>query len=909
MPRIIAPGLALLMLLSSFSAGAKELIFKCNVKNLDGAELLYCRSHGGILVSDYIPATLDADSSFTLSLDGAPVERVNVRLVAKDKTSFKPVYLYNGITEVSVDPRADDAITVVSGMTAADQAAVDEADNVASDFFTLATRRQGPRAVEQDSSAATVYSKLRTYADSVISLLKPASKPLRKALRQDVAVNVMQMYDVCQSISKRMHPASFDESEWADSYRRLKKWADFDEASTALSFYFPRVAQSAFYSSCSGENMVSRDSLPAELTRFYAKEFSGKSAEALIGLAIIKDSDGNFSTLQPELAAGFEAAYPASQLLPLVHKAVALNNKANAAVPNPDIHFIEADDSTSLADVLARFKGRPVVVDLWATWCGPCRKAFAEAPIMQEFARKNGVELLYISIDSPSEAAAVRKLVNFNELKGYHVHAPEKLAKEVFATFSYADGNLAIPHVALYGSDGELLVKRFEESERMPDLVKAIAAKLPARPVKVCGQVKNLGENSARVIAPIACNPDRNSSRYAVELDPEGKFSVEMDLPYAHNFTVYYDRRFYGAYAEPGDSLYFEIDASDLDSAPVFYGDRAAFNNQFSRAYTAMAPTFYNEFSRPDAPLADFLTELYGKVERNDSVIDAYADSMSIEAAVRDLLKREALFTVANAALDYPGRGEVRVKLMSDPIWKLDDSRNAADMMFPYHVSAYVNALEDEVASPEALIDTIAARHPLGIARDIMLLKAAEDGEMTDVARNLFALESVYRLACPAEPEATDVPAVTLPGAIYAFEDGKAVAVPYTDLASLLAKEYAGKTVYLDMWATWCGPCRAELKALPEVARFMTGDDVVFVGVALKSNMKVWPELISGLPANCHNYFVSDDDASELIMTAFSMTGFPSYRLISPDGKVVDANPPRPMSPAIFEYLKSAVKR
>ena len=73
--------------------------------------------------------------------------------------------------------------------------------------------------------------------------------------------------------------------------------------------------------------------------------------------------------------------------------------------------------------------------------------------------------------------------------------------------------------------------------------------------------------------------------------------------------------------------------------------------------------------------------------------------------------------------------------------------------------------------------------------------------------------------------------------------------------------------------------------------------------------MKVWPELISGLPANCHNYFVSDDDASELIMTAFSMTGFPSYRLISPDGKVVDANPPRPMSPAIFEYLKSAVKR
>src|SRR5262245_29443984 len=82
---------------------------------------------------------------------------------------------------------------------------------------------------------------------------------------------------------------------------------------------------------------------------------------------------------------------------------------------NPSIKVAESKPlpSFSLNDVLGRgevssdrFKGKVLIVDVWATWCEPCKK---EMPWFQALADKygnRGVEVVGISIDpSPSEAA------------------------------------------------------------------------------------------------------------------------------------------------------------------------------------------------------------------------------------------------------------------------------------------------------------------------------------------------------------------------------------------------------------------------------------------------------------------------------------------------------------------------
>ena len=77
----------------------------------------------------------------------------------------------------------------------------------------------------------------------------------------------------------------------------------------------------------------------------------------------------------------------------------------------------------------------------------------------------------------------------------------------------------------------------------------------------------------------------------------------------------------------------------------------------------------------------------------------------------------------------------------------------------------------------------------------------------------------------------------------------------------------------------------------------------------MKSNMDLWKKLIGDMPTNCHTYIVTSDDATEVIMSAYNMDGFPKYLIVGPDGKIIDNDPPRPNSPAIFDTLTEILRQ
>jgi thiol-disulfide isomerase/thioredoxin len=66
-------------------------------------------------------------------------------------------------------------------------------------------------------------------------------------------------------------------------------------------------------------------------------------------------------------------------------------------------------DSAGVLARVAQERGRPVVVNFWATWCAPCRK---ELPALAALARERpGVAWLSISIDDPADRPAVERLI------------------------------------------------------------------------------------------------------------------------------------------------------------------------------------------------------------------------------------------------------------------------------------------------------------------------------------------------------------------------------------------------------------------------------------------------------------------------------------------------------------------
>jgi thiol-disulfide isomerase/thioredoxin len=108
--------------------------------------------------------------------------------------------------------------------------------------------------------------------------------------------------------------------------------------------------------------------------------------------------------------------------------------------------------------------------------------------------------------------------------------------------------------------------------------------------------------------------------------------------------------------------------------------------------------------------------------------------------------------------------------------------------------------------------------------------------------------------------------------------------------------DFKGKVVYVDVWATWCGPCRAEFPHSKTLKKQYEGKDVVFMYVSVDDSEDAWRNMLENDPefAGVHVITGSAWDAS--IVKDYNISGIPRYILVDRDGKVVSASAPRPSS-------------
>ncbi len=115
-------------------------------------------------------------------------------------------------------------------------------------------------------------------------------------------------------------------------------------------------------------------------------------------------------------------------------------------------------------------------------------------------------------------------------------------------------------------------------------------------------------------------------------------------------------------------------------------------------------------------------------------------------------------------------------------------------------------------------------------------------------------------------------------------------------------KEYAleelkGKLVYIDFWATWCGPCRHELPFLEEVEKAYQGKKVTFISMSVDDDMVAWDKMVKekkmeGLQLH------ADGAWSSTVVKDYQIKGIPTFVLIDENGFIITPSAPRPSSGA-----------
>lgn len=125
-------------------------------------------------------------------------------------------------------------------------------------------------------------------------------------------------------------------------------------------------------------------------------------------------------------------------------------------------------------------------------------------------------------------------------------------------------------------------------------------------------------------------------------------------------------------------------------------------------------------------------------------------------------------------------------------------------------------------------------------------------------------------------------------------------------LKQVLTK-YPQKLIYIDFWATWCGPCLMEMPDSEKLTQQYRNDNIEFIYLSIDQDKQKWLRKIASLPngGNAHHYRMSD---AKIFMKEMGIEAVPRYILIGKDGRMISSFAPRPRSIEIRELITNNLK-
>ncbi|MDE1193017.1 MAG: TlpA disulfide reductase family protein [Arachidicoccus sp.] len=127
----------------------------------------------------------------------------------------------------------------------------------------------------------------------------------------------------------------------------------------------------------------------------------------------------------------------------------------------------------------------------------------------------------------------------------------------------------------------------------------------------------------------------------------------------------------------------------------------------------------------------------------------------------------------------------------------------------------------------------------------------------------------------------------------------------YTQNISSILKANIGKLIYIDCWASWCAPCRANIPKERELENHFANSSIVFMYLSIDKNIDDWKRAVQEekLEKSRYNYLVGSPDQSSFAKK-FKINTIPRYILIGKDGKVISADAPHPSDKALQELIE-----
>ena len=433
------------------------------------------------------------------------------------------------------------------------------------------------------------------------------------------------------------------------------------------------------------------------------------------------------------------------------------------------------------------------------------------------------------------------------------------------------------------------------------------------------------------IIQGIITNPVSNEvsvrlsdTSYVAAVDSLGKFNISIAFDSAQYGMFVHGPERSEIYLLPDSKLSLTLDTEQFDESITLVGDQAAPSNYLLAKYlqSEQLPNIWNVIQNgtPEA-LASLLDSI--TVVKNN-LLTEYKESVPINFYTHELNRNK--YEKINYFTSLLSFYAYNRKELPDPNDTFFEYRKEMDYNRPelLSISQYGNSISNEISvEPYQTLDWNNPDSRLNFfKRYVAIADSLIESEKVLGAILLDHIDS-YKSYIPVDSVEETLDQHQLTFSKKDYEETKKVLsqiralspgaeVPDFQFATLTDEkvklsDFKGNLIYIDLWATWCGPCIAEQPAMEVLVEQYKEKPVVFLAISTDSSPAPWKKMVADRNlAGTHVYAENAWQAD--IMQHFIVEGIPRYILLDQAGRIIDQNAPRP-SGNISEILDQELEK
>ncbi|CAD0005244.1 TlpA family protein disulfide reductase [Flavobacterium chungangense] len=402
-----------------------------------------------------------------------------------------------------------------------------------------------------------------------------------------------------------------------------------------------------------------------------------------------------------------------------------------------------------------------------------------------------------------------------------------------------------------------------------------------------------------------------------IKLSPEGKFTETLKLKEGF-YTLQHEDFSAKLFLEPGSNLSTSFDAKDFKKSLKFSGQGGPVNSYIQKKTSKNWGVAEDLKIRYALSETDFKRMMNKAKASKDSLL---LSQVNISENFKNKEKRNINYEYINEMIKYetdPAHytQNTDFKVSTDflPELKTFDYDNSEDFYFSNSykniVLAHYRKLGKELAERD--------KHDNYYLSYITAVSSAKNQDIKNIllyehAKNAIAyisdVQEYYKVFINSSTDETNNKAISqIYQKLLPLSKGNASPkfVGYDNYGGgkVSLDDLKGKYIYIDVWATWCGPCKVEIPHLGKIEEEYKGKNIQFLSISIdkRADIEKWKKMISDKKMGGIQVIADNAWDSKFIQDYF-IKGIPRFILIDPQGNIVSSNAPRPSEAKLRDLL------